>query len=90
MKLRRWASRKVQAQRAFSCTNETLFSYSALTHLRAPKSEDVIDDATTEVADLAALRAALGEGAFARLTPAAPPPLPPPRRRGARDTDAAT
>jgi hypothetical protein len=34
-----------------------------------------------EVEDLRALRAALGEDAFARLTPAPPPPSPPPRQR---------
>jgi hypothetical protein len=40
-----------------------------------------VDDEVLEVEDLRALRAALGEDAFARLTPAPPPSPPPPRQR---------
>jgi hypothetical protein len=48
-----------------------------------------VDDEVLEVEDLRALRAALGEDAFARLTPAPPPPPPPPppprqRRNGGK------
>jgi hypothetical protein len=44
-----------------------------------------VDDEVTEIADLRALRAALGEDAFARLTPAEAPPPARRKRRGSSE-----